>query len=247
MLGITLESYGKDGYNLSPNFGVARGDFKHLTAINKFGFNGTVGSTFETVWSESSVYTYPATQGTILLTSSDSDDNGSTVQVTGLDGDYNEVTETLEVGGSEGTQNFIRVYRMILINANTGTSNVGKISARHTDQSSTQITVAAIPATIGQTLMTNYTVPAGYSAYITRFYSTVDVKDKQATIIGVARPFGQNAWNTKAYFTSNGNTVNYHFDTPLKFPAKTDFEVRAKSPTGVGITGVYDLILEQNT
>lgn len=232
--------------DISRNIGIARGDFKNdLHHVNKFGFNATVGSSFETVWSESSVYTYPATAGTILLTSSDSDDDGSTVQITGLDENYDQQTETLTVGGSEGTKSFIRVFRMALTSANTGTVNVGKISARHTDQSSTQITVAAIPATIGQTLMTQYTVPSGYNAYITRFYSTVDVKDKQATIIGVARLFGQNCFNTKAYFTSNGNSVNYHFDVPLRFPARTDFEVRAKSPTGVGITGVYDIILER--
>lgn len=136
---------------------------------------------------------------------------------------------------------------MILVTAHTGTTNVGTITATHTQADSTDTTVAQILPTIGQTLMTNYTVPAGYSAYIVRFYATVDVKDKQATVIGVARPSGVGAFQTKAYFTSNGNTIDYKYDVPLKFPEKTDFEVRAKSPTGVGITATYDIILEQNT
>lgn len=249
MLGITLESYGKDGYNLSTNLGIARGDFKHLSHINKFGFNPTVGSTFETVWDGSTVYSYPATVGTIHLTSTANDaaDDGSTVQVIGLDGNYNEVSEIITVGGDRGTQEFIRVFRMILVTAGTGTSNVGTITATHTQADSTDTVVAKILPTVGQTLMSTYTVPSGYSAYIVRFYATVDVKDKQATIIGVARPSGVGAFQTKAYFTSNGNTVDYKYEVPLKFPEKTDFEVRAKSPTGVGITATYDIILEQNT
>ena len=247
MLGITLESFGKDGYNLSTNLGIARGDFKHLSHINKFGFNSAVGSTFETIWDGSNVYSYPATSGTVQITSDDTDDNGGTVQVVGLDENYSDVSETLTIGGDRGTTNFIRVFRMILLTANTGTANVGTITATHTQSDSTDTTVAQILPTIGQTLMTTYTVPAGYSAYIVRFYATVDTKDKQATVKGVARLFGQTAFNTKAYFTSNGNTIDYKYEVPLKFPEKTDFEVRAKSPTGVGITATYDIILEQNT
>ena len=223
---------------------IPKGLVEGWSHVNKFAFNSTVGNTFETVWDGSNVYTYPATAGVILVTSSDSDDNTGTVQISGLDENYNEVSETLTIGGSEGTQQFIRVFRMILLTAGTGSTNVGTITARHTDQSSTQIDVAKILPGIGQTLMSTYTVPANKRAYILRFYSTVDVKDKQATIIGVARLFGQTAFNTKAYFTSNGNTVNYDYVIPLPFPPKTDFEVRAKSPTGVGISATYDIILE---
>ena len=228
------------------NIGIARGDFKNdLSHINKFGFNASVGSTFETIWDGSSVYSYPATQGTVQITSDDTDDNGGTVQVVGLDENYNQTEETLTIGGDSGTTNFIRVFRMIMITATTGTANVGTLTATHTQSDTTETTVAQILPTIGQTLMTNYTVPAGYAAYIVRFYATVDVKDKQATVIGAARLFGSTAFNTKAYFTSNGNTIDYKYDIPLRFPAKTDFEVRAKSPTGVGISATYDIILER--
>lgn len=228
------------------NLSIARGDWNDLSHINKFGFNANVGSTFETIWDGSSVYSYPATAGTIQLTSSNSAaDNGGTVQVVGLDENYVDVSETLTIGGDRGTQQFIRVFRMIMLTANTGTANVGTITATHTQSDSTDTAVAIISAGLGQTLMTTYTVPANYQAYIVRFYATVDVKDKQATVIGVARPGGTGAFQTKSYFTSNGNTIDYSFPIPLKFPQKTDFEVRAKSPNGVGISATYDIILEK--
>ena len=229
------------------NLSIARGDWNDLSHINKFGFNASVGSTFETVWDGSNVYSYPATTGIIHVTSSDgASDNNGTVQVVGLDSNYAPAEETLTIGGAGSTTSFIRVFRMILLTANTGTTNVGTLTATHTQSDSTDTTVAQILPTIGQTLMTNYTVPAGYSAYILKFYATVDVKDKQATVKGVARPGGVGAFQTKAYFTSNGNTIDYTFPVPLKFPEKTDFEVRAKSPTGVGISATYDIILEKN-
>lgn len=230
---------------IQTNLSIARGDWNDLSHINKFGFNSAVGSTFETIWDGSSVYSYPATAGTVQITSDDTDDNTGTVQVVGLDENYSDVSETLTIGGDRGTTNFIRVFRMILLTAGTGTTNVGTITATHTQADSTDTVVAKILPTVGQTLMTTYTVPAGYQAYIIRFYATVDVKDKQATVIGVARPSGVGAFQTKAYFTSNGNTIDYKYEVPLKFPEKTDFEVRAKSPTGVGITATYDIILEQ--
>lgn len=233
--------------DIQRNIGIARGDFKNdLSHVNKFGFNSAVGSTYETVWDGSNVYSYPATAGTVQITSSDgASDDGGTVEVVGLDENYNQTEETLTIGGARGTTQFIRVFRMILLTANTGTTNVGTITATHTQADSTDTTVAIITAGVGQTLMSTYTVPAGYAAYIIRFYATVDVKDKQATVIGVARPGGTGAFQTKAYFTSNGNTIDYRYEVPLRFPEKTDFEVRAKSPTGVGLTATYDIILEK--
>ena len=59
---------------------IARGLVRGVSHINKFGYNPTVGTDFESVIDASNLYTYIASAGTAQATSSDtSDDNGGTV------------------------------------------------------------------------------------------------------------------------------------------------------------------------
>ena len=87
-----------------------------------------MGSSFETIWDGNNTYSYPSSAGTATATSSDTDDNTGTVEIQGLDSNYDLATETLTIGGSAGSTSFIRVFRAVMKTANTGTSNVGTIS-----------------------------------------------------------------------------------------------------------------------
>lgn len=230
---------------LQTNLGIARGDYKDLSHINKFGFNDTVGTAFETIWDGSTVYSYPATAGTIQLTSDDTDDNTSTVLVQGLDANYNEVSETLTVGGARGTQQFIRVFRMQMITAATGGVNQGVITALHTQADSTDTEVAKITAEFGQTLMANYTVPARKRAYLTQMQVT-STKDNKACMVGLFVKNGTGSFNCKQLVEVYRNVVTTEFTVPLVFEGKIDIELRGKNlNTGnVSIGGSFQLILE---
>ena len=63
--------------------------------INKFGYTGTDVNGTATVWDgdgTSAQYPYPSS-GVVAITSSSGTDTGETVEVQGLDGDYNQATE----------------------------------------------------------------------------------------------------------------------------------------------------------
>ena len=156
---ISINDLRHTGNDIQRNIGIARGDYRDLSYINKFGFNESVGTAYETIWEGSTNYTYPATAGTIHLTADDSDDNGGTVKVQGLDENWDITEETLTIGGVEGQKQFRRVYRMEMLTANTGTVNVDVINAIHTQADSTVSTVAYLAAGAGPVSYTHLTLP----------------------------------------------------------------------------------------
>ena len=137
--------------NMPFGLGVQKGLVNNFSGVHKFGLNTAVGTSFETIWDGNNTYTYPSSSGTATATSSDTDDNTGTVEIQGLDSNYDLASETLTIGGSAGSVNFIRVFRAIMKTANTGNANVGTITIT---VSST--TVAQIRDGYGQTLMCVY-------------------------------------------------------------------------------------------
>jgi len=228
------------GYITDQNFQIARGLIRGASHINKFGYNSSVGATFETVWDGSNLYTYIGTAGTALVTSSNtSDDNNGTVEIQGLDANYNVQTVTATIGGSATTETFIRVFRVKMLTANTGTSNVGTITV------TVDSTAAAIISpTKGQTLMAVYTIPAGKKGYLLKLQGNLE-KAKESEFQLMARPFG-GAFNIKGKFGSSGDVINYDYPVPLEFDEKTDIEVQVRAGATTAAGALFDIILLDN-
>ena len=223
-------------------FGVSiqRGDINNFTGIQKFGYNSSVGTSFETIWDGGGDYTFISSAGTATATSSDTDDNTGTVEIQGLDSNYDLATETITIGGSASSTSFIRVFRAKMINANTGDANVGTITIT---VSST--TVAQIEPTYGQTLMSVYTVPRKYQAYLVQMDigSSKDLENE--IILRIKGIDNGNSWNTRSFLTTRGGFVEKNFAVPEIIGPKTDIEMRAKSSATSSISAGFELILEK--
>ena len=223
-------------------FGVSiqRGDINNFTGIQKFGYNGSVGTSFETIWDGGGDYTFISSAGTATATSSDTDDNTGTVEIQGLDSNYDLATETLTIGGSASSTSFIRVFRAKMVNANTGDANVGTITIT---VSST--TVAQIQPTYGQTLMSVYTVPRKYQAYLVQM-DIGSSKDLENEIILRIKGIDNGiSWNTRSFLTTRGGFVEKNFAVPEIIGPKTDIEMRAKSSATSSVSSGFELILEK--
>jgi len=228
--------------NMPFGLGVQKGLVTNFSGIHKFGLNTAVGSgDFETVWDGNNTYTYPSSSGTATATSSDTaSDNTGTVKIFGLDSNYDLAEETLTIGGSAGTVSFIRVFRAIMVSANTGNTNVGTITIT---VSST--TVAQIRAGYGQTLMCVYTIPRKYNAYLMQI-DLGSSKDLENEIRFISKEIDNgNAWNTKAFITTRGGFVEKNYVVPIKFSEKTDLELVAKASATSSVSAGFELILEK--
>ena len=228
-------------YNFPLGLSIQKGLVENYSGINKFGLNTSVGSSFETIWDGNNTYSYPSSAGTATATSSDTgSDNTGTVEIQGLDSNYDLATETLTIGGAAGSTSFIRVFRAVMKTANTGTSNVGTISIT---VSST--TVAQIRPTYGQTLMCVYTVPRKHNAYLMQL-DVGSSKDLENEVRFVTKEIENgNVWNTKAFITTRGGFVEKNYAVPVIIPAKTDIELIAKASATSAVSGGFELILEK--
>jgi len=228
-------------YNLPLGLSVQKGLVQNYSGIQKFGLNTAVGSSFETIWDGNNTYTYPSSAGTATATSSDTaSDNTGTVEIQGLDSNYDLATETLTIGGSAGSTSFVRVFRAVMKTANTGTANVGTISIT---VSST--TVAQIRPDYGQTLMCVYTIPRKHSAYLMQ----IDIgssKDLENEVRFITKEISNgNVWNTKSFITTRGGFMEKNYAVPVVIPEKTDIELIAKASATSAVSGGFELILEK--
>lgn len=230
-----------DNNNMPFGLGVQKGLVTNFSGVHKFGLNTAVGTSFETIWDGNNTYTYPSSAGTATVTSSDTaSDNTGTIEIQGLDSNYDLATETLTIGGSASTTSFIRVFRAIMKTANTGTSNVGTITVT---VSST--TVAQIRPTYGQTLMAIYTIPRKYNGYILQL-DIGSSKDLENEIRLITKEIDNgNVFNTKSFITTRGGFMEKNYIVPVVLTEKTDIELIAKASATSAVSGGFELILEK--
>ena len=128
-----------------------------------------------TVWDiDDTLYPWSAfaSAGTLTVDRANAGDANKIITIVGLDVNYNQISENVTLTAATGnatTNSFIRVYRAYMHNGSA--TNVGNIDIKK----STTI-VARITANKGQTLMGVYTVPSGYTAYLTQGVMSVSVR-----------------------------------------------------------------------
>lgn len=228
---------------------IAKGESNGYSFVHKFGANFDVdnNSEPETVWTGGGLYPWSALNvaKTLYILSNDSNEEG-TVELQGLDEDYNVVTETVTLNGSTAVttlNTFLRVYRMIY--TDDGGGNVGVITARVDSPSGT--VVAQIEGVLSQTLMCVYTVPAGYTAYMMAVDFSVQ-KNKDAQVLMMQRTFNTNNFRIAHMAEVYESTYRYDFPIPLPLPEKTDLELRTDNveTNNTRVTSNFTMVLVNN-
>ena len=125
--------------------------------------------------------------------------------------------------------------------------NSGTIIATASVSNTTQ---AQVEIEQGQTLMALYTVPAGQTAYMHRFYYSINKKTAiSANLRLFVKPFG-GAWNLKSLLgagSTGDNSDDRDFKIPMPIAEKTDIRMTAiANVTGGDISAGYDIVLVEN-
>jgi len=204
---------------------VAKDGVRGHSVVNKFGANFDIdtGTDPESVWTGGGLYPWSSlsTEQTIYCISTSSSDT-NTLEIEGLDNDFNIQIETITMTGLTAvatTNKFRRIYRM---KYNGGSVNVGTITARVT--SGTGTVVAQVDAGYSQTLMAVYTVPANHTAYMLCLDASLN-KAEDGNLRLYQRPYEESfkiAHMAEIYESS----YRYDFPIPLKFTEKTDLDMR---------------------
>lgn len=225
---------------------VARGQVAYHSGEHKFGATPTMSiNTTGSVWDiDDTLYPWSAltSASTLTVDRASASDAGKTITIIGLDANYNQISENVTLTNATGnptTQSFIRVYRAYMYNGSE--TNVDDIDIKI----STTI-IARISAEKGQTLMSVYTVPAGYTAYLTQGVMSLK-SGADATGEFFVRYGGESAFRIAHTFEVASAEYFYAFHVPFRVPEKSDIDVRASvRSNNARVTAAYDFYLIKN-
>jgi hypothetical protein len=232
---------------------VQQGKVPGYTMINKFGYNPSIGSgAFETIWETGNDYPWQSSAVTVDVVSDNTNDDvagtgARTLRIQGLDSSYNLVEETVDMDGTTTvttTQTFLRVFRMSVETAGTSGNNEGTITVTYTGGSDV---AATITAGNGQTLMTLYTIPAGYTGYLLSM-NISSGKDQEMDFKFIQRDNGvaNAAFQTKQFLNVRGGQTTVIFNAINVIPQKSDIYVSGKASSTSSSSASFDLLLVQD-
>jgi hypothetical protein len=146
---------------------VARGKVSGVSQINIFGFSSGVAQTFIPLWEANTTISFPTNAIQMNVRSTSVDDNAtSQITISGLNSDWNEIIEVINLNGTANVttaNSFLRINSMAMTTPPSDhTTNQGTISARN----GTGTAHALILPGVGRMQNAWYSVPAGKSFYV---------------------------------------------------------------------------------
>ena len=223
---------------------VARGQIPGHTFVHRQGRVPSMSvNTTGTVWDvDDTVYPWSAwdTAGTVTVSRSDAADANKNVIISGLDANYNPVSTTITLTAASGNTSSTVFSRIDLVRMNGSSVNVGQINVLKG-----ATTVGRIVAGVGQSLKGTYTVPAGYTAYLTQGAMTIQ-NGADATGTFFYRIPGDRFFVGHTFEVASSQ-YSYAFTCPFALPEKTDIDVRSSVRSNNAlVTAAYDMILIKN-
>ncbi len=247
----------------SPMVGLSMGDIAGIIHINKFGRNPDIDTATvpEDLWDAGGVWVAPTAARIHDLASTDVADTSAgtgaqSIEIQGLDDNWELQSETLSLSGLANvptSNTYRRIFRMKVPLVGSGGTNAGDITA--TAQVDGTVT-AQVTASMAQTLMAIYTIPANKTGYMTSYYSSLNSANPPADMIfslGVKpdTDLSTSPWQTKHILGINLNGSGYiqHYFKPyMKITEKSDIRMQAVtvSDNNSDVSGCFDIILVDN-
>lgn len=230
-------TYG-DGATLIPwNVQVGRGLIPGVQGLSISGYSSNVGTSFIPAW-EDGAYVYFNTAQQVRVWSESASDTNVSVLVSGLDASYNILTETVVltngVTGVLTTGNFLRVNSMSLTRV---PQNVGRLHAGNSDKSITLAYIGtATNNSAGRSQMSVYTVPAGYTFYLTQSNWYTNQTGSQTALY---RSWTQSPAGLITIVLTFPMQQQYNSTkvVPRPYPEKTDIQWQVASSSGTSNIG----------
>lgn len=204
---------------------VARGQIPGHSAISVFGYNPDVDTAEESIWPDGGTVPHPTVASVLKISSSSTDDTSAgtgarTVTIVGLDGSYNQVSESITLNGQTAvntTNSYLYVNEFYVASTGSGGANAGNINA------GTGVVTAGVPAVLYDIIATGYNnrttahycVPAGYTGYLTTGVITTGQASGSTSVTAFLKQHGQDGVvRVGAVSTLNNGSVQYDFSYP---------------------------------
>lgn len=238
---------------------VARGQIAWHSGVTVFGFNGDVDSSPETIWPGGGLLAFPSSALQMSVSSSSVNDTSAgtgarTVYISGLDGSYNETSETVTLNGQTAvmtSNSYLRINEAYVASAGSLNSAAGSIYI------GTGVVTAGVPATVydiiaydyNRRVTGSYTIPAGYTGYLAQGLFSAGQSGGSNAVTGRLMTRGLNNIRlTSAIVTLNNGSADYVFEYPGAIPEKTTVEAQAfGSSENNSCSSMFIILLVKNS
>lgn len=233
-------------------FSIATGKILGLSQREVYGYNPDINGTYEPIWQQGGPFPYPTSAQTLNIVSASANDAAGNVgvrevRVEYLDTNFDTKIVDVEMDGLSPVQVATDFFRM----QNAYSTQVGaNVDAEGAISLSYGANVVGLIAAGGNEIKNSlYTVPSGYTAYITGASISASKGGDLAFLLEY-----RDAATPNSPFVA-GNQVDIfeegiYFDLPTYYvvPEKYDIRIRAKSGQGSNIQAActYHLILRDN-
>ena len=221
---------------------VARDQITWHSSLNLFGNTTALGSTaFGPLWEgltgAGGTYAYPSSAVIMTLASSSASDTAVTIRIFGLGAGYVLQTEDVALNGTTNvntTKTFLRINKMETLSGNA----VGNVTAING-----AVTYAKITAGNGDTQMSIYTVPAGYTFYQTYYQADTNTSVTSGAYVKLRTYLVDNAAGGVIH-ALNQTAFVQQLSIPLSFPVafaeKSDIQYQLLGAGGAGaVANIY--------
>jgi hypothetical protein len=227
------------------NLAVAQGLVPGVTGLSISGYSPSVGTTFIPAW-EDGPYVYFTSAQLVRVWSDSNSDTDVGIRIDGLDADYVQQTETVVLtNGTTGVLTTKEFYRINSISLTRSPNNVGLIHAGSNDKSITLAYIGTVSNnSAGRSQMTVYTVPAGYTFYLSQsnWYTSGNQPARYRS--WTQRPDGLINIILTFPITSVYNSVKI---VTRPYPEKTDIQWQVSASNNIPVGGQIEGYLIKNT
>ena len=202
-------------------------------AVDLFGFNRSIGTTYETVFNNGGgIYQFPSEMVTLSCVSTSAADTMS-ILIQGLNTDYEVINDVVTLSGTTPVASNIQFYRInsavILSGTNAGAISITNNATVH----------AYIEAELGSDQGLIYTVPADHSLYIFTAQFTSGTVNPNKYLFSRALTRSSTGRQVRFWEATFATNVNYSLVRPFRVPPKTDFTIEAKSSSSENELSIY--------
>lgn len=218
------------------------------TYVQKYGYThdldaNTNGLQTKTIWTGEEQYPWDALNSPVSITAtSESETDTAQIVVNGLDAQWNQQTRVITLSGADPISIDGQWRRVFRAHVTGPTAIAGDVTIKTATSGNV---IAHIPVEEQQTLMALYTVPRGYTAYMTGFNSTVSRNEDMLFRLRIREP--GSVFRTQHIAQVYQTPYHYRYEVYKQIDEMCDIECTGE-PTNnnVAAHAAFDLILIKN-
>jgi len=227
-------------------YDIAVGNISGHEPVRRFGYNPDVDINWETICGLSTLQPYLTSAERLQVASNDAADDGDppgtgthTVLVSGLDENYDRISETVVLNGTTNVMtdaSFLRVLCLAVTAAGSTGSNEGTITVSN---NADDTVLAQIEIGENNALCASYTVPNGYTLYIVQIMAA-EGSNKGSQFAFWKRSHG-GLWTIARRNVLLDDSIVLTMPMPVVVTAKTDVEMRVRGIlAGATVAGGFE-------